>query len=85
MAGKMALYKGDSYIVDIIPEAESAPFPAIYVSRRQNPRLPGKIAAEPGKFLNVKREQFNKSDLNELARLIGRSILDNSDIIKKYI
>ncbi|MGA2368670.1 MAG: hypothetical protein ABSF74_08920 [Dehalococcoidia bacterium] len=86
MAGKMVTGKGDSYIVDIIPPSKSTPYPAIYVCRRRKRHIWGTVAEEPGtgRFLNIRREQF-KNDLDEIARVIGRSILDNSDIIKKYI
>lgn len=84
MAGKMVTRKGDSYVVDIIPSTKSTPYPAIYIFRRQKTSVLGKVAEEPGtgKFLNIKRDQFNKNNLDEIARIIGRSILDDSTIIR---
>lgn len=87
MAVKIVSHKGDSYLVDIIPATKSTPYPAIYVCRRQKMREPGKVSEEPGsgKFLNLSRKQFNQNNLDDIAQLIGRAILDQSEIIKNTL
>jgi len=80
-------FKGDSYVVDVIPPAESAPYPMIYVCPRKKIRERGKLALDSGKekFLSVSASSFDPTNMDETARKIGRAILDDSQIIRNFV
>lgn len=86
MIKKTDEFKGDSYIVDIVPPAKSLPYPAIYVAKRKKVRERGKVAEEQGTggFLKIDANAFDDIKLDETARKIGRAILDDSEIVRNF-
>ena len=86
MGQKIEHFKSDSYVVDIIPYAGEADFPAIYVARRKKLRERGKLAEEQGtgRFLKIDSVAFNDINLDETACKIGRAILDDSEIVQDF-
>jgi hypothetical protein len=81
------VFKGDSYVVDIISPAKTAPYPMVYICPRKKVRQKGQIALDPTKekFLPVSTSSFDNINIDDTARQIGRAILDNSDIIQDFI
>lgn len=79
-------HKSDSYVVDVIPPAKTAPYPMIYVCPRKRNRPKGKLAldSDKEKFLPVSSSSFDTPNIEETARLIGKAILDDSGLIKEY-
>ena len=73
-------YKSDSYKVDII--RPSTTFPIIRIIKRKKKREPNAIAEDyqigpPLGNVNT----YNDNNIDEIARQIGRAILDDSQII----
>ena len=79
-------FKGDSFVVDIIPPAKTAPYPMIYVCPRKKSREKGKLALDSAreKFLKVSPGSFDTLNIDETARQIGKAILDDSEIIRNW-
>ncbi len=79
-------YKGDSYLVDIIPPARTAPYPMIYICPRKKNRPKGRLGLDSEReiFLKVSAESFDSPNIEETARQIGKVILEDSGIIKEY-
>ena len=79
-------FKGDSFVVDIIPPAKTAPYPMIYVCPRKKSREKGKLALDSAreKFLKVSPGSFDTFNIDETARQIGKAILDDSGIIRNW-
>jgi hypothetical protein len=80
-------FKGDSYIVDIIPLAKTAPYPMIYICPRKKFRQKGQVALDSTKerFLPVSATSFNFNNLDNIAREIGRAILNDSKIVQDFL
>ena len=79
--------KSDSYLVDIIPPAKTAPYPQVYICPRKKViTRHGQLALDytKEKFLKVSSSSFDPSNVDETARQIGREILDDSGIINEY-
>ena len=79
-------YKGDSYVVDVIPLAKTAPYPMICVCPIKKNRPWGKLAQDydKAKFLPISSSSFDTPNIEETARLIGRAIFDDSQIIRDW-
>ena len=79
-------FKGDSYLVDIIPPAETAPYPMIYICPRKRIRQRGKLGLDSTKeqFLKVSATSFDDTNMDETACQIGRAILEDSQIIQRW-
>ncbi len=79
-------HKDDSYVVDVIHPAKTAPYPVIYVCPRKKNRPWGKVEqdSDKGKFLPISSGSFDTPNIEETARLIGRAILDDSQIIRDW-
>ncbi len=76
-------YKGDSYIINIIPP--STTFPIIQMIRRKKKREPNTIAEDIqiGHPLGNVHE-YDDENIDETARQIGRALLDDSLIIQNW-
>ena len=82
--GQLKEFLGDSYVVDVIRPAKTVPYPAIFISRRRKRRQRGELALERGEFLKVSSQDFEPPNIDELARKIGRVILEESEIIRDW-
>jgi len=79
--------KGDSFLVDIIPPAKTASYPMIYICPRKKVILKGeKIGLDTvhEKFLKLNESSFDNTNIEETARLIGKTILEDSKIIQGF-
>lgn len=79
-------HKDDSYVVDVIHPAKTAPYPMICVCPRKKNRPWGKVGrdSDKEKFLPISSSSFDTPNIEETARLIGRAILDDSQIIRDW-
>ena len=76
-------YLSDSYVVDVIRPGST--FPIIRVITRKKTRRPSKIGEDyqiGNPLGNV--DTYNDRNIDELARQIGRAILDDSQIIQSW-
>lgn len=72
----------DSFVINIMPPADT--FPAIRILRRNRNRPPSRLAAgEEIGFLG-NQDSYNNANYDETAKEIGRCILENSDIITEW-
>lgn len=76
-------HRGDSYVVNITPAGTT--FPAVQVIRRKRKRQPGRVAQEADLGVLGRAADFEgEQGIDELARQIGRLILDNSPIVRSF-
>ena len=79
--------KSNSFLVDIIPPAKTAPYPVIYICPRKKVIPKGvKIGLDTAheRFLKVNANSYNDANIENTAKLIGRTILDESEIIQEF-
>ena len=79
-------FRGDSYVVDIIPLAKTAPYPMVYICPRKKTRPKGQLALDSvrERFLKVSASSFDTTNIDDTARQIGIAILDDSQIIRNW-
>jgi len=87
MVRKLEEFKGDSYVVDVLPLAKTAPYPMIVIYKRKKRRQRGELALDNDTetFLKVSPRDFQPPNIDETAHRIGRLILDDSEIIRDYL
>lgn len=76
-------HKGDSYVVNITPP--SGTFPAVQIVQRRKVRQHGRVAQETDLGIIGRASDYASEEaLDALARQIGRTILDDSELVRKF-
>ena len=77
------IYLGNSYVVNITRPGKT--FPSIRIVRRKQTREHSKINGEEElRPVLGDTDAYNEVNIDETARLIGRVILDDSEIIRRW-
>lgn len=87
MVRKLEEFKGDSYVVDVLPLGKTDTYPMIVIYKRKKMRPTGAVAIDKPTetFLKVSPRDFQPPNIDETARQIGRLILDDSEIVREYL
>ncbi len=76
-------FKGNSYVVNITPPGKT--FPSIRIIRRKQRREHSKVSGEEElRPVLGDTDAYDEVNINETARLIGRVILDDSEILRLW-